>query len=532
MNHDEKVFSLAFSEPKAHPLQSGPLLSPSAEATEQSSKPGFFDELIRLLKRLLECCLCCLTCGCYPRPKDNLAHEVYEADLLEQEKEAVHDLLEALNSDETFTDEQVGALAVLTYSDNSKLQFSAAGYLCTIAERGEPLTDEVINFLKSLLNSKNDSTRKRAVLAVKNFVTCGPESNKSLTMISGIAKLLIECVDTKHPLHNPGDDDVSAVFIALATQNKYKLMLMQAGIAKALIDIIRNPSYTPAQRNATGCVLNLSHLQQCRDKLVEEGVLPVLVETLPKHFSDPQTSYYAAAALSNFAVNSKHRIMMTGIGHHDLLRNLIDLLSANVERVRCQACLALRNLASDDDTQVLVVRLGALKPLHKIVEKAKGECLVAALACLRNLSIHKSNEASIITETFLSELKKLVKDHSNPESQVHSAGIIRNLAAGDQMQVVVNSGCVESLVLVVISEKSQIPVLMEATAALAFLCDEDEAKKRLLQVMNGRVFPELIDLAATCPNADVQYSCAGILGQLSLTGNLFFHCLYRTAAAL
>ena len=89
--------------------------------------------------------------------------------------------------------------------------------------------------------------------------------------------------------------------------------------------------------------------EQCRDRLVEEGILPTLVETLPKHFSDPQASYYAAAALSNFAVNSKHRMMMIGLGHHDLLRYLIELLSANVERVRCQACLALRNLASDGE---------------------------------------------------------------------------------------------------------------------------------------------------------------------------------------
>ena len=46
------------------------------------------------------------------------------------------------------------------------------------------------------------------------------ESNKNVVMVSNIGKLLVECCDPKHPLHNPGDDDVSAVFIALATQSK------------------------------------------------------------------------------------------------------------------------------------------------------------------------------------------------------------------------------------------------------------------------------------------------------------------------
>ena len=44
------------------------------------------------------------------------------------------------------------------------------------------------------------------------------------------------------------------------------------------------------------------------------------------------------------------------------------------------------------DNQVLIVELECLSLLHTIIKQARGETLAAAVACLRNLSIHKANE--------------------------------------------------------------------------------------------------------------------------------------------
>ena len=41
----------------------------------------------------------------------------------------------------------------------------------------------------------------------------------------------------------------------------------------------------------------------------------------------------------------------------------------------------------------------------------------------------------IIAETFLVELRRILQDNNNPAAQVHAAGTIRNLAAGEQLQV-------------------------------------------------------------------------------------------------
>lgn len=68
-----------------------------------------------------------------------------------------------------------------------------------------------------------------------------------------------------------------------------------------------------------------------RNELVTCGAIPILVELL--HSSDTDIQYYSAAALSNIAVNEKHRAMMVAIGHYDVIKQLIKLLSSKKDRV-------------------------------------------------------------------------------------------------------------------------------------------------------------------------------------------------------
>ena len=85
--------------------------------------------------------------------------------------------------------------------------------------------------------------------------------------------------------------------------------------------------------------------ESSRSQLVLLGALPVLVRAL--HAVDSDVQYLTAAALSNMAVTARHRTMMVAVGNRDVMRALVRLLSSPKEKVKCQACLALRNLATD-----------------------------------------------------------------------------------------------------------------------------------------------------------------------------------------
>ena len=61
------------------------------------------------------------------------------------------------------------------------------------------------------------------------------------------------------------------------------------------------------------------------------GAIPVLVEV--QSSKDPDVQYYTTAALSNLAISDKHRAMMSAVGHHDVIRQLIVLVTSSSEKV-------------------------------------------------------------------------------------------------------------------------------------------------------------------------------------------------------
>ena len=60
------------------------------------SKPDVLDELISILQKFMDFCVCCITCGCYKRQKDGIVTDEYGMILLDNEKQAVQNLLQYL----------------------------------------------------------------------------------------------------------------------------------------------------------------------------------------------------------------------------------------------------------------------------------------------------------------------------------------------------------------------------------------------------------------------------------------------------
>lgn len=479
------------------------------------SKPDVWDELLSILEKILDFCVCCITCGCYKRERNGIVTDEYGMILLDNEKQAVQNLLQYLEKDEkaepVLSSEHIRALSILTYSDNAELQRSAA--LCTleISERWRTdLTVALGRPLVELLRSSDTQVQKAATLATSNFCLSGAESNKEILMRLGVVDPLVDLLNSKNV---EVQCNTCGCITALATTDANKHSIVSCNAVKPLLRLMRSMDLR-VKRNATGAILNLTHIQSNRNELVNQGTIPILVELI--HMSDYDIQYYSAAALSNLAVNPKHRAMMIAVGHSDVVRQLVKLLSSKKDRVKCQACFALRNLASDDENQLLAVETGALAPLHHILTSCRSETLAAAAACLRNLSIHKLNEAPFIHENLVPDLCHVVCDSSNPEAQKHIAGTLRNLAVSQYVRTLIENDCVEALTFVLLDLESRIPVLSEVTAALAVMADEDDVKYKLLHLQGGKAFSKLVTLASLSSHREIQYNSAGTLGQLAL----------------
>lgn len=436
--------------------------------------------------------------------------------LRETERDAVNNLLKYLEHDETVTyqslsDDNLQSLSTLAYSDNVDLQRSAALCFSEISERlTDPVLESMLEPLIHLLLSSDVDVQKSSSLALSNLALHGANDNKASIVEAGALRpliLLLSADSTEVQCNACG------CITTLATKEANKSEIVRQGAVGPLLKLTRIPDMR-VQRNATGALLNLTHLESNREELVQAGAVAAFIQLLDCRDVDVQ--FYCAAALSNIAVNEAHRRVVVGVGDRKVLRSLITLMDSDADKVRCQACLAMRNLASDDDSQRFIVEYGGLPVLVPLLRSGDTETVTAAVAALRNLSIHKGNEGLIVQSGALLELKRLITQQEFPEIQCHAAGTLRNLAAENQFQAIVESDCLSALAEQLRDARNASDcVLSEVSAALAVLASDAMARRWIMDLYNGNFYKILIKLTDSA-HSEVQYNCAGVIGHLAI----------------
>lgn len=174
-----------------------------------------------------------------------------------------------------------------------------------------------------------------------------------------------------------------------------------------------------------------------------------------------------------------------------LVQSLVALMESQSLKVQCQAALALRNLASDGETRLLlkmlhmlisekyqleIVKAEGLKPLLRLLHSSYLPLILSAAACVRNVSIHPANESPIIDSGFLSPLIELLSFDENEEVQCHAISTLRNLAASSERNkgAIVEAGAVERIKDLVLTVP--LAVQSEMTACVAVLALSGEHK--------------------------------------------------------
>lgn len=161
-----------------------------------------------------------------------------------------------------------------------------------------------------------------------------------------------------------------------------------------------------------------------------------------------------------------------------------------------------------------IVRCKGLPPLLRLLRSSFLPLILSSVACIRNISIHPTNESPIIDEGFVNPLIELLSYDENEEIQCHAISTLRNLAASSERnkRAIVEAGAVERIKTLI----HQVPtsVQTEMTAAIAVLALSDELKQRLL-AMN--VLQVLVPLTLN-QNMEVQGNSAAAIGNLSSKG--------------
>lgn len=413
----------------------------------------------------------------------------------------------------------------------------------------EEVDATVLEPLLYLLKNSPDTEVQRAASAALGNLAVNLANKRLIVRLGGLEPLI------RHMSSPNVEVQCNAVgcLTNLATHEENKTAIARSSALGPLTQVAKRSSDVRVQRNATGALLNMTHSEEHRRELVEAGVIPVLVGLLRS--ADVDVVYYCTTALSNLAVDTVNRRKLAN--EQRLVPELIDLIGSSSIKIQCQAALALRNLASDDSYQLLIAKhsQGLPRLLYLLAPQnvpgsttnpgvtgtaspsTHPQLTLAAVACLRNLSIHPANESRIIEAGFLGPLIALLS-HEMEEIQCHAISTLRNLAAGtstvdeesedfvknqskkDHKAMLVASGALETIQRLMEQSIQRTPgyrelswpVMSEMTACLAVLALSDQLKPRLLQ---SGIIRTLLPLTQQQTPTDVQGNAAAALGNLA-----------------
>lgn len=396
--------------------------------------------------------------------------------IADNEREAVTSLLGYLEDKDRldfYSDGPLKALTTLVYSDNLNLQRSAALAFAEITEKYVcEVSREVLEPILILLQSADTQIQVAACAALGNLAV-NNENKLLIVEMGGLEPLINQMMGSNVEVQC----NAVGCITNLATRDDNKHKIATSGALVPLTKLAKS-KHIRVQRNATGALLNMTHSEENRKELVNAGAVPVLVSMLSS--TDPDVQYYCTTALSNIAVDEVNRKKLAQ-SEPRLVSKLVNLMNSPSSRVKCQATLALRNLASDTSYQLEIVRAGGLPHLVQLIQSDSIPLVLASVACIRNISIHPLNEGLIVDAGFLPPLVKLLDYKDNEEIQCHAVSTLRNLAASSEKnrKEFFDSGAVEKCKELALDSPNS--VQSEISACFAILALADVSKLDLLE---------------------------------------------------
>ncbi|KAI8324861.1 ARM repeat-containing protein [Martensiomyces pterosporus] len=436
----------------------------------------------------------------------------HEPLLADRERQAVAALVRLFESDmrvSFYEGEPLQALTTLAHSDIHHLQLSAATAFSEISEYDvRPVSHETLEPIMYLLQSSFTDVQHGASAALGNLTR--NVENKILVVKMGGLEALV-----RQMLSPSIDAQINSVgcITNIATAKEAKNDIARSGALIPLTRLARSRDLR-VQRNATGALLNMTHAFEHRQQLISAGSVPVLVELLGSY--DEEVLYYAATALSNIAVDASGRALLWDT-EPALIHALLRLVRVATTKVQSQAILTLRNLASDSQYQIAVVVQGGLAVVLPLLQSAYTVLATSAAACLRNLSIHPSNEGPIVCAGFLPDLVDLVPQADEPELQCHVISTLRNLAANSDSdkQPLIDSGLFGRIKTALMDQRTHERAICELAGALSVFALNGQLYKHLV---HEGVCQLLLPLVHS-EQHETQYNASLTLGSLAGKGS-------------
>uniref|UniRef100_A0A8C5RH12 Vacuolar protein 8 n=1 Tax=Laticauda laticaudata TaxID=8630 RepID=A0A8C5RH12_LATLA len=261
------------------------------------------------------------------------------------------------------------------------------------------------------------------------------------------------------------------------------------------------------QQNAVQAIFNLTRSEWIQRVLVRQSALPILTHLLES--SDTEVQYYSCATLSNVAKNSQHHKAMLHVGDRFLLQTLLSLLSSGVDKISNQACICLRNLATNEFVLTSLVAMHIQSRLLSLLTFRNKEIQQNSVILLQILSQHSGNQDALMSDEMLQTLGELLFTwRTDPVIVGHMACLIKNLSLSKNIQKILESPCVEGLLQTIHSAHLREDSLFCVISCLAELMKHEGATTHIVPLMDEPLISHLVKLANQVDQTELSFQAA------------------------
>ncbi|XP_039179234.1 vacuolar protein 8-like isoform X2 [Crotalus tigris] len=461
-----------------------------------------------VLRDIRECLAEIADCPCLKR-KNVEMRWLYKPVLHPYEEETAQDFLQHI--ERGFEMSSLGkisleALKTLAFSDHSGLQMLAALYYLHISQDlNIQLSQEHLETYYALLKSNDLEVQQISSLSLLSFLLEGNVTKEHVIEMD-LLEPILELLES---------DDINiqgnscACLMMLADSEACRNAIAAAGGTIPLLSLSKSHDIG-VQQNAVQAIFNLTGSEWIQRVLVRQSALPILTRLLES--PDTEVQYYSCAALSNVATNSQHHKAMLHVGDRFLLQTLLSLLSSGVNKISNQACICLRNLATNEFVLTSLVAMQIQSRLLPLLTFSNKEIQQNSVILLQILSQHPGNQDALMSDEMLQALGELLLTwRTDPVIVGHMACLLKNLSLSKNIQKILESPCIKGLLQAIHSAHVLDDSLFYVISCLAELVKHEGATVHIVALMDEPWINHLVKLANEVEQTELSFQAAFLI---------------------
>lgn len=230
-------------------------------------------------------------------------------------------------------------------------------------------------------------------------------------------------------------DDLSLQILAagtlqhLSAASRLKCTLCSDELLHAMTKCVTNTKDEILLYHCAATISNISEHPKAKDRLWDLSFIDLILQMALYEIKKVQSRVARTFSFLSATIPSQSMSMKL-----KYITSIIRFLSSSHEYIASDAALAIGNIAVDASHQILICKLGALKPLIKLLQLSPSECSLNSCRAISRMSIPFENKSICARHTKLIEILIRFCSSQNQDLLRFTSMVLCNLSTNEMAQ--------------------------------------------------------------------------------------------------